>query len=384
MSGFELIPLHGGDAIRLPTGESVVGRGPFLRVSDKRVSRHHGLLDNQDGRLRLKPSSLADDPRPLQKDAWCPLDHGDIFSLLPGQLMFRVAEVGGRALISPLRASAMREGNANPVSPRRISPSSPGCHGDESAAPNQEATLAGEALKEKVLVGRHAAASPSPRKKRILPPWMMAAVNSSSATPSRQGAKKSRQTGDDKKTKDKRMRKGDGRADVASSHEHLANVEEDNGQLREVDGVAMEMEEEGQPGKCDVIPRTQQNTSAKAKEKDKPPSRLRTPCPYGKDCYRKNPLHFQECSHPGDSDYEEEEDEERPECPYGVDCYRKNPLHRKQYKHTKSAARSRRAATKARAASGADSDSDSGDSFINDNSDDVDADSDYAPPADSD
>lgn len=43
-------------------------------------------------------------------------------------------------------------------------------------------------------------------------------------------------------------------------------------------------------------------------------------------CSRKNPVHFQECSHPGDTDYEEEEEEteeaDRPECPYGTDCYR--------------------------------------------------------------
>lgn len=42
---------------------------------------------------------------------------------------------------------------------------------------------------------------------------------------------------------------------------------------------------------------------------------------------RKNPVHFQECSHPGDTDYEEQQEEEeegedRPECPYGTDCYR--------------------------------------------------------------
>lgn len=41
---------------------------------------------------------------------------------------------------------------------------------------------------------------------------------------------------------------------------------------------------------------------------------------------RKNPIHFQECSHPGDTDYEEEDEEtgeaDRPECPYGSDCYR--------------------------------------------------------------
>lgn len=41
-------------------------------------------------------------------------------------------------------------------------------------------------------------------------------------------------------------------------------------------------------------------------------------------------MHFQESSHPGDTDYEEEEEEEEdetqeedlPECPFGTDCYR--------------------------------------------------------------
>lgn len=44
--------------------------------------------------------------------------------------------------------------------------------------------------------------------------------------------------------------------------------------------------------------------------------------------FRKNPVHFQECSHPGDTDHEEEDEEEEeaelPECPYGTDCYRCN------------------------------------------------------------
>lgn len=41
MSGFELIPMHGGDAIQLPPGETVLGRGPFLRVS-----LHRQCVDN--------------------------------------------------------------------------------------------------------------------------------------------------------------------------------------------------------------------------------------------------------------------------------------------------------------------------------------------------
>ncbi|XP_007436587.3 aprataxin and PNK-like factor, partial [Python bivittatus] len=65
----------------------------------------------------------------------------------------------------------------------------------------------------------------------------------------------------------------------------------------------------------------------------------RTACQYGKSCYRKNPVHFQQFSHPGDSDYHDTEavtqvDDDRPECPYGTACYRKNPQHKLEYKHT--------------------------------------------------
>uniref|UniRef100_V9KJS4 Aprataxin and PNK-like factor-like protein n=1 Tax=Callorhinchus milii TaxID=7868 RepID=V9KJS4_CALMI len=63
----------------------------------------------------------------------------------------------------------------------------------------------------------------------------------------------------------------------------------------------------------------------------------KTPCMYGNNCYRKNPVHFQNFSHPGDADYEDsvDGDDDRPECPFGTACYRKNPEHKKDYKHTK-------------------------------------------------
>ena len=43
---------------------------------------------------------------------------------------------------------------------------------------------------------------------------------------------------------------------------------------------------------------------------------------------RKNPIHFQQFSHPNDDDYHETEivtrdnNDNRPECPYGTACYR--------------------------------------------------------------
>ncbi|XP_042301942.1 aprataxin and PNK-like factor [Sceloporus undulatus] len=69
-------------------------------------------------------------------------------------------------------------------------------------------------------------------------------------------------------------------------------------------------------------------------------SHQRRACQYGRNCYRKNPTHFQQFSHPGDSDYldtesvTESHNDNRPECPYGTACYRKNPQHKLEYKHT--------------------------------------------------
>lgn len=40
-------------------------------------------------------SSPGDAPQPLQRDSWHLLQHGDLFSLLPGDLVFRVAAEGG-------------------------------------------------------------------------------------------------------------------------------------------------------------------------------------------------------------------------------------------------------------------------------------------------
>ncbi|KAG7217822.1 hypothetical protein INR49_020871 [Caranx melampygus] len=52
--------------------------------------------------------------------------------------------------------------------------------------------------------------------------------------------------------------------------------------------------------------------------------RVRTPCPYGKDCYRKNPLHFRSAVNLETVTTKRRrrgrgEGEERPECPYGTD-----------------------------------------------------------------
>ncbi|CAH1263697.1 APLF [Branchiostoma lanceolatum] len=99
MSGIELKQVEGGSPILLPLGETIVGRGPFLGVTDKRVSRSHGILDVSSGKLRLKPihvnpcffkSEGSESLQPLPKDQWKDLQHGDQFALLPNTFVFEV------------------------------------------------------------------------------------------------------------------------------------------------------------------------------------------------------------------------------------------------------------------------------------------------------
>ncbi|NXX79801.1 APLF factor, partial [Urocolius indicus] len=126
--------------------------------------------------------------------------------------------------------------------------------------------------------------------------------------------------------------------------------------------------------------------SADASESSKQIKRKRTPCMYGAGCYRKNPVHFEQFSHPNDDDYHETEmvtgnkDDNRPECPYGTACYRKNPQHKLEYKH--SAPPGKRAVEKDNDSDDEPNGCDLNDSFIDDEEEEcepTDEDSDWEP-----
>ncbi|XP_071773171.2 aprataxin and PNK-like factor [Centroberyx gerrardi] len=489
--GFELVPVDGGGPIHLPEGETVLGRGPLLRVSDKRVSRNHGLLENRDGQLRIQPthlnpcfgqSSLDDEPQPLVKGSWYPLHHGHFFSLLPGKYIYKVVAVGGEDG-TPRNSQAFQEEEEfpnRPISPEPdIEPPPPvgrdqgrtpppaaerdqgrtpppeeltlaavesnqQCE-EEVNSPNRTANKGDSALSQEMEDDQNDVTPPVP-KKRVLPAWMMNTVVSPknpSSTPkavkkgkapaaapaasstNRGAAKQARPAASSsaeepelseaeetpRKKRRRRRRMSDEDREPPSRTAPTARQRRESPRAEESeesDSFNMEVEEEGKAAEASAAHR---NTAAQAADKKSRNGRtanraesvgsnggaasgaapsgaapsetpLRMPCPYGKDCYRKNPLHFQECSHPGDTDYEEEEETEeddRPECPYGTDCYRKNPLHRKEYKHTKKPARSTRTAPR-NPADDEDEDFGDEDSFINDDSEDVGDDSDYVPP----
>lgn len=58
-------------------------------------------------------SSLNDDPRPLERGSWHPLQHGDLFSLMPGRFIYRVEAVGGEE--STLRYLSLKRSHGNSI-----------------------------------------------------------------------------------------------------------------------------------------------------------------------------------------------------------------------------------------------------------------------------
>ena len=69
------------------------------------------------------------------------------------------------------------------------------------------------------------------------------------------------------------------------------------------------------------------------KPSDEPASIALPACPYGAECYRKNPTHFNSYSHPSKEDKAKDSTATK-ECPYGSKCYRKNPEHLKEFSHS--------------------------------------------------
>ncbi|XP_076847932.1 aprataxin and PNK-like factor isoform X2 [Brachyhypopomus gauderio] len=470
MPAFELEQVDGGDPLDLPYGNTVLGRGPFLAVSDKRVSRNHAVLENQDGQLRLKPihtnpcfiqTSLEASPQPLEKDQWHCLSEGSMFSLLPGKYIYKVHAVTKEGTPRNSQGCEVETGKDTDVedTSKPPQPSEETLAYTPRAGSGPSLTPCSQVVGEAPVSRTVASAPDTPQRKRLLPAWMMVvtptalkslpATAAAKRTPARATPNPARPkraarreqararlplSDDDEEEEEveqsevvrmprKRARRLAGDPDESQDQAHAPHLSpERSPEVRVGEEAAVvdteEREEEEVKGrgrkKAEVPPRSgtggsppameeprnsqaneqpSQNGRQRTKVADpgdgsKSKAQQRTPCPYGTSCYRKNPIHFRECSHPGDDDHEEEcsnEDDcdggdDRPECPYGTDCYRKNPLHKKQYKHTTPPA-------KMSVPGSAEDDDDEDqyeDSFINDESEEEEADegSDYVPESD--
>ncbi|KAM3851326.1 aprataxin and PNK-like factor [Vipera latastei] len=417
MSGFHLMPVDGGCPLPLPLGETVIGRGSFLGVADKKVSRKHAILKVVGDQLSIKPVHVNpcfywpdedDQLFPLDRDKWHQLCPGDSFSLLVDKYIFKV-------LHTPLEKESLLRDNGNlcvedlpdqiptTLQSTMMSHSQPS---EQSTIPSNKKQLPevhslmenATEIPEEFTLPKKEESRPAQRK-RQLPEWMlptdpMVSTQSTSKTGNNEEIKP------DLRKKQKILESEDSillkeevfTEDVAKkmpkigskriSQKAESSVEQFNSQL---DNEELDLKSDGQASQPTQVHTTNTkenklesiNSETMQVYKEKPSQSLlhqgdiqettlnlaigidtsnitesqemqqsshinkpqRTACQYGRSCYRKNPIHFQQFSHPGDSDYHDSEavthaDDDRPECPYGTACYRKNPQHKLEYKHT--------------------------------------------------
>nr|XP_020666973.1 aprataxin and PNK-like factor isoform X1 [Pogona vitticeps] len=418
MSGFELAPVDGGCPVVLPPGETVIGRGALLGITDKRVSRKHAILKVAGNQLSIKPVHINPcfyrpnengQLLPLDTDKWHQLSSGDSFSLLVDKYVFKI-------LFSPSESLQRKNCSHNvedmsdqipaTLQSTKMPHRQPAVQEIKFSSKSQ--FLEGYAVLEKAteIPNKHSTTICDTEKqhftqrKRALPAWMLQTdvtmQNPSASVPERGDSEKIKKAHGKKKITEneagletqhvqgtsikpdvERIEKAESRSvpqGTESSAERCNRLLENEEPGLNLDVQTCQSTRTGRTGNrlesINSKPEwdSQDEASAssvhqgeiqdralnQATERDVSnlagsqgvsqssniPRHQRTACQYGRSCYRKNPIHFQQFSHPGDSDYyvteavSQADTDNRPECPYGVSCYRKNPQHRLEYKHT--------------------------------------------------
>ncbi|XP_076990547.1 aprataxin and PNK-like factor isoform X6 [Tamandua tetradactyla] len=429
--GFELQPQDGGPRVALAPGETVIGRGPLLGITDKRVSRRHAILEVVDGQLRIKPihtnpcfyqSSEKSQLLPLKTNLWHWLNPGDSFSLLVDKYAFHVFSTQSETELEyTLRNSQMLD--EDEILNETTKPLLINLPNETTCVPQLERDTE---ISKTQTTPTNSMSFPDEygdfskqqlnfaQRKRILPAWMLAENLSdqnlsillisgdndviqgdgkegirndkTQINISCQGRKRSVSSGNSESTQDpgKKCKNAVQEESVNSSKEvsqsssviplsktEVTNVNTQRKELGEVSdhgivtkrttnkkgeavscsescsrvqGESLHNESQSSHPKSDCDLSHHEDLHAKqtvSVPQDSEENKVkRTSCMYGANCYRKNPVHFQHFSHPGDSDYGSVQDmhqgeaNDKPECPYGASCYRKNPQHKIEYKHS--------------------------------------------------
>ncbi|XP_053568090.1 aprataxin and PNK-like factor isoform X2 [Bombina bombina] len=421
---FHLEATDGSGSTPLTTGETAIGRGPFLGIADKRVSRNHALLEVVDDKLRIKPvhvnpcfyqKASTNSFSPLERDKWHWLHNGDCFSLLPDKYIFRIITAHSAEI---LKRDSEDEGvlSNDPQSSTSAAGISeetekPSCSVTDTSKKVILQQIQNAHTEEKKII--HDGPSPickeivdlsrSTPRKRVLPDWMLQGdlkIQSLSSPDIKAGTsakrrvkrenvstnnteehlseRKRKLSPDNKLNKENILTKKKNIAsllepkasaevsmdtfhgktpinslsdkhdrDLLDEDMDLQNNEEHDTHLQTEKSPSRNNEDEQQssmqsakhlkPHHLEISDEDDQDESSST---NKTSARAESPqggtqttskrqaCIYGDRCYRKNPVHFQEFCHPGDSDYCEAENgsqddsDDRPECPYGTDCYR--------------------------------------------------------------
>ncbi|XP_026733730.1 aprataxin and PNK-like factor isoform X3 [Trichoplusia ni] len=297
--------------IQLSTGVHVIGRGKFLHNddTDKRVSRNHAELEVTDDAVTLKAlhqnpcffiKKDTDKKELLQQDCTVSLYHGDRFGLIPNHFWYEVLNCpsqGGEE--TPIVDEVTKEVRIKEARDVGASETEENSADTRDSAKDSEETIQFENNEEDA--DQNCSCSPSimnndqePTEEYEVP------LDPDAKTPLKR-SNSFRETSpiDVKKVKTEPDDGVDTGASVAGPSNGQASSDSDS------------------KDKDDASPA-------------KPDRPARERCLYGANCYRRNPQHLSQFSHPADADWGAGA---RGACPYGRACRRRDPRHWDAHTH---------------------------------------------------
>ncbi|KAJ8713218.1 hypothetical protein PYW07_013588 [Mythimna separata] len=351
--------------IQLTIGTHVIGRGKFLHndESDKRVSRNHAELVVTPDTVSLK--SLHQNPcffmkksiemHLLHQDTTVCLCHGDKFGLLPEHFWYEVLHcpdvdsVEEGATISETTENGVHtdDGDDGIDSTEDVM--------DQSSVTPETSTVAEESINfdggdEEVDALRSASPSlltvneegvnqattePELTAQPITEPEHTAQPTTEPETAEQVTVKQESVDQDDQNTEDYDLPARQPPADDARTPTKRERDSSSEPSPVDVKKVKIERDDAGDSaagpsnGQASSDNDTKDNIVAPAPQpKPAPPARER--CIYGANCYRRNPQHKAQFSHPSDADWGAGE---RGVCPYGAACRKADPRHWANHTH---------------------------------------------------
>ncbi|XP_058812263.1 aprataxin and PNK-like factor isoform X2 [Topomyia yanbarensis] len=299
--------------IHVPSAETVIGRDSILQCDDKRISRQHGIIkvdSEQTGSVQI--TSTHSNPifirtsdnvlNILTKDLTATLRQGEKFALLPDQYWY---EVRFRTLEEQQEAAVSSSSN-------------------------------GGTLRVRTMEEVNGAVATS-AEKRTLPDWI---ADSSEKRKISDGS----EAENCKKTKTELASSSE-----AAIREETAAVDGNQPDSVGPESSSVEMDQAIKPDPdaseaSTSRPKSPQQSAenavkveVKKETADSTGPPPRPSCEFGIRCYRHNPEHRAQFSHPNDGDYRRPTfppaPDDAPHCPFGVSCYRRNPQHFREYQH---------------------------------------------------
>ncbi|VEN51331.1 unnamed protein product [Callosobruchus maculatus] len=360
--------------IAFAKGDHVIGRGD-LKCNDKRVSRRHAIISVRDDAAELKAihinpcffkSSNGKSIKTLAQDTNIELHDGDMFALVADKFWFRVKLMNGKGVDDDRRLSKRNQNDEQETSSNKrakidvtsntqdrpvdttkfleniqqiVSEDYRNTLDDSNNDSNESVDLLTlmQTRENELDSNSSLNATQNVETQNNGQDHSEAEKLSNSEAEAASNPENIYQTTEDDATKETNIAENSYSKSEPVSVKTEPKEDEDDSLKTEVpEGFSATVKKEPKIEPTEYDSRGASSSSAAAASTSGTSNKIarRDRCWYGASCYRKNPIHRQDFSHPGDADYDSDPDDDRPSCPFGNGCYRTNMDHRRQYKHS--------------------------------------------------